>query len=107
MVLKNSGYKAKLVYKSMNETVDVCYRRDNRARKVLWFMPPYNMAVANKIGKEFFTLLKKNFPSSSNLYKIFNKNTVKLSNSCILNEVNLINKSNMKKLKNNQCTEPP
>ena len=37
------------------------------------------MAVANKIGKEFFRLLKKNFPQSSSLYKISNTNTIKLS----------------------------
>ena len=28
-------------------------------RKTLWFTPPYNMAVANKLGKEFFRLSKK------------------------------------------------
>ena len=53
MVLKNSGYMAKLVYKSSDEAADV-RNRNNRARKMLWFTPPFNMAVANKIEKEFF-----------------------------------------------------
>ena len=26
---------------------------------MLWFTPPYNMAITNKLGKEFFRLLKK------------------------------------------------
>ena len=34
------------------------------------------MTVANKIGKEFFSLLKKNFPPWKSLYKIFNRNTI-------------------------------
>ena len=81
----------------MDETVDVHNRRNNRARKILWFAPPYNKAAADKIGKKFFRLLKKNFPSSSSLYKIFNKNTVKLSYSCMPHVATLIDKSNTKK----------
>ena len=52
-VLKSSGYTAKIFYKPWDETVDVG-NRNNRARKILWFTPAYNMAGANKIGKEFF-----------------------------------------------------
>lgn len=37
----------------------------NRAKKILWFMLSYNMAIANKLGKEFFRLLK-NFPPWNN-----------------------------------------
>ena len=98
-------YKAKLVYKTTNETSDVCNRKRNRAKKILWFTPSYNMAVANKLGKQFFEFLK-NFPLSSNLYKIFNRNTIKLSYSCMPNVPNLINKSNIKKLGNKQTIEP-
>ena len=60
------------------------HNRSNRARKILWFIPLCNMAIANKLGKEFFRLLKKNFLLLSNLYKIFNNN-VKLSYSCMPN----------------------
>ena len=65
MALKNSGYKAKCVYKTMNETLDVLKRKNNRARKILWLMPSHNMVVANKLDREFLRLLKKNFPSST------------------------------------------
>ena len=42
----------------------------------------------------------------SNLYKLFNKNTVKLSFSCMPNVANLIIKSNNNSLRTNQCIEP-
>ena len=45
----------------MNETLSVRNRRSNRARKMLWSTTPFNMAVANKLGKDFFRLLKKTF----------------------------------------------
>ena len=77
MALKIVVYKAKLVYKSREETVDVHNRNNNRARKILWFTLPYNMAITNKIRKEFLRLLKKNFPLSSSLSKMLNRNTVK------------------------------
>ena len=73
LVLKNSGYKTKLVYKTTDETSNVCGRGKNRSRKILWFMLRYNMAV----GKEFLKLSKKNF-HPLNKHEIFNKNTVKL-----------------------------
>ena len=97
LALKNSGYKTKLAYKTTNESSNVRNRGRNRARKILWFSLPYNIAIANKLGKEFFTLWKKKFSPSNNRYKIFSKNTVKLTNSCMPNMANLINKSNTKK----------
>ena len=75
----------------MDVTLDV-RNRSNKARKISWFIPPYNMVGANILEKKFFRLLKKNFPLLSNLYKIFNKNNVKSSYSCIPNVENLSNK---------------
>ena len=103
--LKNSGYKTKLIYKNSNEASNT--NKKNRSRKVLWFTPPYNMAVASKIGKNFFKILKKNFPPSNILYKIFNRNTVKLSYSCMSNVASLISGINSKKLKKKQIAETP
>ena len=73
-------------------------KRRNKPRKILWFNPPYNMEVVNDLGKEFFKLLKRNFPSENTLYKIFNKNCVKLSNTCMPNINGIIDKSNIAKL---------
>ena len=55
------------------------------------------MEVVNNLGKEFFKLLKRNFPSGNPLYKIFNKNCVKLSYSCMPNFNGIIDKSNIAK----------
>ena len=56
------------------------------------------MEVVNNLGKEFFKLLKRNFPSGNPLHKILNKNCAKLSYSCIPNINGIINKSNIAKL---------
>ena len=52
--LKNSGYTTKIPYRTTNETARDNNKRKNRARQILWFNPPYNMAVKNNIGKDFF-----------------------------------------------------
>ena len=94
--LKNGGYGIKLEYRDGERSNT--QKRRNRPRKILWFNPPYNMEVVNNLGKEFFTLLKRNFPSGNPLYKIFNKDCVKLSYSCMPNINSIINKSNRAKL---------
>ena len=54
------------------------------------------MAVANKIGKGFLSVLKKYFPPSSNINQS-KKNPVKLSYSSMPDVANLINKIDTKK----------
>ena len=66
--------------------------------KNLWFNPHYNIEVVSNLGKEFFKLSKRKFSSGSPLHKIFNKNCVKLSYSCMPNINGIINKSNIAKL---------
>ena len=66
----------------------------------LW--PRYNIAVANKIGKELLRLLKKKSLLSNSLYKILNWNTIKLNYSTLTNVARLINKSKITKRRNNQ-----
>ena len=56
-----------------------------RRRKIFWFNPPYSKNVATNIGKKLFTLLSSCFPANNKLFKIINKNTIKLSYSCISN----------------------
>ena len=94
--LKNDGYRINLEYRGREESNT--QKRRNRPRKILWFNPPYNIEVVNNLGKEFFKLLKRNFPSWSPLHKIFNKNCVKLSYSCRPNINGFINRSNRAKL---------
>ena len=61
--LKNDGYRVNLEYKNRDRIGT--HGRRNRPRKILWFNPPYNMEVVNNLGKEFFKILKRNFPTGS------------------------------------------
>ena len=60
----------------------------------LWFNPPYSKTVKTKIDKFFLQLIKKNFPKEHKFHKIFNRNTLKLSYSCMLNIKTKINAHN-------------
>ena len=70
--------------------------RRNRNRKVIWFNPPYSLNVKTNIGKVFLKLVRKHFPRSHKLSKIFNLNTIKISYSSMPNVKNLIKQHNSK-----------
>ena len=96
--LKRSGYNHKFEYTpSQNQHR---YRR-TRKRNIIWFNPPYNINVATNIGKYFLSLIKKHFPRNHKFYRIFNKNNVKVSYSCMPNVKSFINGHNKK------ITSPP
>ena len=88
--LEKSGFSQKIEYK--NEHVN----RSRRRRKVVWFNPPYSSNVKSNIGKIFMRLIRKHFPKEHKYHKIFNKNTVKLSYSCMPNMASIITKHNNK-----------
>ena len=60
----------------------------------MWFNPPYSKNVKTNIGRKFLTLIDKHFPSNHALHKIFNRNTVKISYSCMPNMKAVINNHN-------------
>ena len=80
--LNESGYKTTMTY---TKTTNVNNR--NRARNIIWFNPPYSQNVKTNIGKTFLKLVKKHFPRGHKLYKIFNRNTLKLSYSCMSSNI--------------------
>ena len=92
--LKISGYK-NVELKYNHEKTKKTKR--TRKRKIIWFNPPFNKNVSTNIGKKFLNLIDKHFPRNNKLYKIFNRNTVKLSYSCTKN-IGRIIKSHNKKL---------
>ena len=55
--------------------------RRNRNRKVIWFNPPHGLNVKANISKVFLKPVRKHFPLSNKLSKIFNLNTIKISYS--------------------------
>ena len=72
--------------------------RKNRSRKVIWFNPPYSKNVSTNVAGRFLSLVSRHFPKTSKLGKIFNRNTLKVSYSCMPNMGAVIsshNKSNL------------
>ena len=56
-----------------------------RTRKISWFNPPYSRNVVTKIGSRFISLINRHFPRGTPIGKLINRNTVKLSYSCMPN----------------------
>ena len=94
--LKESGYDTKLEFTKESKKKEK--RKRNRNRKVIWFNPPYNRNVRTNIGKTFLRLVDKCFDKKHKFHKIFNRNTVKVSYSCMKNVERIIKSHNSKLL---------
>ena len=96
-ILKKSGYEERLEYieNTPNE------KQARRRRKIIWYNPPFSKNVKTKIGLKFINLIDKHFGNKDNvLNKIFNRNTIKISYSCMTNIGNIIKAHNTKILNN-------
>ena len=67
--------------------------------------PTIQQSVKNNIGKQFLCLIDKHFPKHHCLHKICNRNTVKISCSCMPNMASFISSHN-KKLLNDGVKTP-
>ena len=63
-------------------------------RNIIWFNPAYSKNVRTNIGTVFLRLVDTHFPKSSALHKIFNRNTIKVSYSCMKNVKRMISTHN-------------
>ena len=106
--MKSKVYYEKALYESRYSTNleytphDDCQKKKEqrkRKRNIIWFNPPYSKNVQMTIGKVFFKLLHKHFPKSNKLLKIFNRNTIKISYSCMKNLNSIISGHNNSVLK--------
>ena len=70
------------------------HKRKSRKQNIVWFNPPFSKHVKSNISKVFLYLLKKHFPPHHCLHKIYNKNNVKVSYSCMLNMAAIISRHN-------------
>ena len=82
--LKKNGYNTNLQFDR------TCTDKNNeknktRRRKITWFNPPFNINVTTNVAKTFLILIDKHFPKNKRLSKIFNRNTIKVSYSCLAN----------------------
>ena len=95
-ILQQCGYNYKMKYqppKANNNRV-----KNNRKRNIIWFNPPFSKNVVNNVGKYFLQLIPKHFPNNHKYHKLFNKNTLKISYSCMPNIKSIINNHNKKLL---------
>ena len=68
----------------------------NQKRNRIWLNPSYTANVAIKVGKQFLSLSDKHFPPRKKFHKIFNRNTIKISYSCMSNMKTIVNSHNCK-----------
>ena len=81
--LNKSGYNYNLSYNEPRNEIQ--HSRKDRPRNILWYNPPFSKNVKTNVGKCFLSLIDQHFPKSHSLHKIFNRNTLKLSYSCMTN----------------------
>ena len=64
--------------------------------KETWFNPPFSKNVATKIERYFVNLLDKHFLEDQKFHKIFHRNNIKVSYSCMPNIKSAINSHSRK-----------
>ena len=102
--LKQSGYDYKVTY-SPPPSENSSKTNKRRKRHITWYNPPYSTNVKNNIGKQFLTLIDKCFPPNHPLHKILNRNTVKISYSCMPNTKQIISAHNKSVLNKQETNE--
>ena len=97
-----SGCKENLI-----DQPDLTASKKVRQRKITWFNPPYSVNVETNSGKTFLKLFDKHFLKTSKLHKIFNRNNVKVSCSCLPNFANMIKSHNNRILSEEKTQDQP
>ena len=95
--LTKSGYQHKLKYQQPPTSQNTINSR-SRKRNITWYNPPFSKNVATNVGQTFLKILDDEFPAGHILHKIFNRNTVKISYSCMSNFKQNIDGHNKSKL---------
>ena len=73
-------------------------------RNITWYNPPFDMRVKSNLGKKFLRIVCECFRRGHTLRPIFNRNTLKLSYSCMPNVKSTIDAHNKHLLKQtNSC----
>ena len=65
-------------------------------RRIIYYNPPFNMALKYQIWIDFLELVRKHFPKHHKMYPILNRNTLKISYSCTSNIKRIIQGHNEK-----------
>lgn len=83
--LDKSGYNFQLKYVNKPCTNENAENKRKRRRNIIWYNPPFSKNTKTNIGKTFLKILDEEFDEKHPLRKIFNRNTVKISYSCMSN----------------------
>ena len=102
--LKKNGYNTNLQF---DKTCTNKCNEENKTRKwnITWFNPPFNINVATNVAKTFLSLINKHFPKDKKLSKIFYRNTIKVSYSCLPNVKQTISNNNHRLLQLHRMKE--
>ena len=92
--LDESGYHYNLQY----EPAKASKRKNRQCNNILWYNPPFSKNTSTNIGHKFLALVDKHFPNDHKLRKIFNRNTIKISYSCMNNTKQIIDNHNNKRI---------
>ena len=65
--LRTSGHRAKLEF-TTPQTAKESHKKQ-RKRHIIWFTPPYSRSLKTNLGKEFLSLIDKNFPIRNPLHE--------------------------------------
>ena len=97
--LAKSGFKESIAFQTKSTN-----KKKHRSRNIIWFNPPYSMNVRTNVARKFLNIVSKNFPKKHRLNKLFNRNNLKVSYSCLPNVASIISGHN-KKILNNKITK--
>ena len=90
--LDKSLYQHELNYSAVTRQSNK--NKKKRKRKIIYFQPPFSLAVKTPIGKRFLHLVKKHFTPNHPLYKVLNHRCLKISYCCMNNINNEITSCN-------------
>ena len=91
--LQKSGHQSNMTYIEPQNK-----QKRQRKRNVIWFNPPFNANVTTNVAKSFLALIDKHFPRHHRYHKLFNRNNVKTSYSCMSNMAAIISSHNARVL---------
>ena len=94
--LNKSGYTYKLRFNPKSNR-----KKPHRTRKrnITWYNPPFDARVKTNLGKKFLRIVCECFPKGHTLRPRFNRNTLKLSYSCMPNVKSTIDAHNKRLLR--------
>ena len=98
MELERCGYDHQLAWME-SEELQKKKKSRSRSRRITWFNPPYSVNVKTNVAHEFLLLIDKHFPKGHHLHSTMNRNTIKVSYSCLPNMGRRLASHNSKILK--------